>query len=129
MAHDVVKTIQVTGPTQDLAFIYRHAQNVCDNWVQLIPENPFTSPAIAELGRLVELIGGDPRTINGHGWSTIESVDFSNDSLIIECITPYGNLSDLMPWFRERFPECEFHVWKDISTEENPDNIEENEFD
>ena len=129
MADNVAKTIQITGPVQDLAFIYQHAQNICDNWVQHIPADPFLSPVIAELGRLVELIGGNPQPINGHGWSTIESVDFSNNSLEIECITPYGNLSELMPWFRKRFPECEFHVWKDVSTEDNPDNMEENEFD
>lgn len=111
MAHNIQKYIDIHGPTGDLAFIYRHAQNICDSWIKIKPETPLESPEQCELGILIEMLGGDPDVINSHGWSQIEMVEVDNIGLLtITCITPYGNLSEMMEWFRKRFPDCNFIV-------------------
>lgn len=110
MANNVQKTITFDGPVADLAVIYRWAQNIVDNWVTIKDHMAIHR----DLSYLVDLLGGDAHQLADiHGWSDIETVDFDGDQLYIEVITPYGNLKDMLAWFRKRFPKCDIRCWID----------------
>lgn len=127
MAHNVQKFIHITGKPRELAEIYRWVKNFKEKTI-LVNRKDGDYQLGAFVSAFDEEAGKRGEVIDHRGWSYIEWLDWSSDgnTLVICCLTPYGNLSDFMPWLRKRFPLCDCRCFAD---EDNSDDLIENEYD
>lgn len=98
----MTKRIIIEGNVKDLAFIYRWAQNLVDDWVSIRGFHAIHN----DISYLVQLLGGDlmKRSVV-QGLNDINEVDFDGTQLYIEVATN-DNLQNLKSWLEKRFPQC-----------------------